>query len=429
LSTVRVATLLVGAAAGLLGVPAASAASAADSPAAAAVTGAPIASLPFYGSGDVTGAGTGRPGSAAANAAVATACNAGTPISGPQWYALPAASLGRVSARVDAPYYPRGVDQNPAGTAFVDVASGKVLACGNRSVNVSAGRRVAVVAYYAQPVDRCVSQDDPCRDGSLRLYVSTTPVTAPSNDHWQKARTIGSLPFTTSVDTFTADDDGPAVLDYEHCLLSALDPVQRGTVWWRYKATRTGPAPSLRVDLRTPWNAFSPAGGFNPVAAVAELTPTGPVPAPRSNPDDCDSPVLLQAGHTYLFAVFVFVDGYYEATPVGGGPLNLRVGTVRQPRVPTGVSVAVDRKARRATLRWSKPADAPGAGPVTGYRVSTDRRNARGAWVRIAQRRLPASARAVTVRGLTSSQGYRLRVSAVNRAGTGTAAYQVLSPR
>jgi hypothetical protein len=425
LSIVRVATLLVGAAAGLLGVPAASAA---DGLHPGAVTGAPITSLPFYGSGDVTGAGTGRPGSAAANAAVATACNAGTRISGPQWYALPAASLGRVSARVDAPYYPRGVDQNPAGTAFVDVASGKVLACGNRSVDVSARRRVAVVAYYAQPVDQC-TPEDPCRDGSLRLYVSTTPAMAPRNDHWQKARTIRSLPVTASVDTSLADDDGPAVLDYEHCVLSAIDPAQLGTVWWRYKATTTGPAPALRVDLRTPWNAFSPSGGFNPVAAVAELTPTGPVPAPRSNPDDCDSPVVLRAGHTYLFAVFVFVDRYYQATPVVGGPLSLRVGAVCEPRVPMDVSVAVDRKARRATLRWSEPAGAPGAGPVTGYRVSTDRRNARGAWVRIAQRRLPASARAVTVRGLTSSQGYRLRVSAVNRAGTGTAAYEVLSPR
>jgi len=66
---------------------------------------------------------------------------------------------------------------------------------------------------------------------------------------------------------------------------------------------------------------------------------------------------------------------------------------------------------------------------VTGYRVSTDRLSARGTWERIAQRRVPATARSLTVRGLTSTRAYRLRVSAVNRAGTGSSAYEVLSPR
>src|SRR5215211_3649370 len=96
LSTFR-ASLLVGAVAGLLTVPAASAAavdSQLASAAAASLAGTPISSLPFYGSGDVTGAGTGTRGTVVANAAVATACNGGTPISGQQWYTLPAATLG-----------------------------------------------------------------------------------------------------------------------------------------------------------------------------------------------------------------------------------------------------------------------------------------------------------------------------------------------
>ena len=423
-STARVATLLVGATTGLLGVPAASAAE----HSAAAVAPVPITGLPFYGKGDVTGAGTGGRGTTAANAAVAAACNGGQPINGPQWYALPAATLGRVAARVDAPFYPRGVDQNPSGAAFVDVASNRVLACGTSPVDVTARRPVAVVAYYAQPVDSC-TPDQWCAGGSLRLFVGDVPTRAPGNDHWQQARTIRSLPFTDSVDTSTADGDGPAVFDYEHCLRSSIDPVQLGTVWWRYRPTTTGPAPALAVDLRTPWGGFDPTPGFNPRAVVAELTPSGPVPAPRPDPEDCDSPLVLHAGHTYLIGVHVLVDRYYQAAPVTGGPISLRVGAVRQPRVPAGVSVAVNRTARRATLHWSPPAAATGVGRVTGYRVSTDRLSARGTWERIAQRRVPATARSLTVRGLTSTRAYRLRVSAVNRAGTGSSAYEVLSPR
>lgn len=430
LSTFR-ASLLVGAVAGLLTVPAASAAavdSQPDSVAGATLTGAPISSLPFYGSGDVNGAGTGTRGTPAANAAVATACNRGTPISGQQWYALPAATLGRVAARVDAPYYPHGVDQNPTGVAFVEVASGRVLACGTRPVNVSARRQVAVVAYYAEPLVQC-TPDQWCHEGSLRLYVAAVPAKAPGNDHWQKAPTIRSLPFTATVDTSTADDDGGPVFDYEHCLRSAIDPAQLGTVWWRYKPTRTGPAPSLAVDLRTPWGGFDPSPGFNPRAVVAELTPSGPVPAPRPDPEDCDTPLVLHAGHTYLIGVHVFVDRYYDAAPVSGGPISLRVGTVRKPRVPAGVTVDVNRKARQATLHWSPPVTATGVGGVTGYRVWTDRQGPRGTWLKIAERRLPASARSLTVKGLTSAQGYRVRVSAVNRSGTGASSFRVLSPR
>jgi hypothetical protein len=437
LSTIRT-SLVAGSAVAILTLSGASAASAvsavsaADRPAAAraaaAVAGAPITSLPFYGSGTVTGAGTGLRGTAAANTTVATACNAGAAISGAQWYALPAATLGRVAARVDAPFYPRGVDQNPSGVAFVDAASGAVLACGSRAVDATARRRVAVVAYYTQPVDQCVPGEW-CADGSLRLYVAAVPTTAPTNDHWQQATTIRSLPFTATVDTSIADDDGPAVFDYEHCLRSAIDPVQRGTVWWRYKPTTTGPAPSLAVDLRTPWGGLDPNPGFNPRAVVAELTPAGPVPAPRPDPEDCDSPLILHAGHTYLIGVHVFADQYYDATPVTGGPISLRVGAAPRPRVPRGLSVAVDRTARRATLHWAPPAAATGVGRVTGYRVWTDRRTTRGTWAQIAARGLPATARSLTVKDLTSSQGYRLRVSAVNGAGPGCSGYEILSPR
>jgi hypothetical protein len=427
LSTFRVSAAMAGLAAGLLGVPAAAATVDAST---TAVSGTPIASLPFYGSGDVTGAGTGTRGTDAANAAVARACNGGEAIHAPQWYALPAVTLGRVAARVDAPFHPRGVDQNPTGSAFVDVSSGNVIACGTMSVSVKASKRLAAVAYYSRPVDQCIPYDD-CARGSLRLYVGSAPGAAPRNDRWQRATTIRSLPYTGSVDSSVADDDGPAVFDYEHCEMSALDPQQHGTVWWRYTPKTTGPLPALAVDVRSAWNKLGRGDGFDgitPRVAVAELTAKGPVPAPHRVADDCDSPVILHAGRTYLIAVYVFEDGYEDSTPVTGGPLTLRVGSVARPRVPRDVSVDVDRTARRATLHWSAPTSAQGTAAVSGYVVRLDRRTSDG-WVTTSTTRLPAGATSKSVTGLTSSAAYRLRVAAVNRAGAGSSAFTVLSPR
>jgi hypothetical protein len=273
--------------------------------------------------------------------------------------------------------------------------------------------------------------DQECANGSLRLFVGSLGA-SPRNDRWQHARTIPSLPFTSSVDSSAADDDGPAVFDYEHCEMSAIDPQQHGTVWWRYRATKTGPVPALSVDVRTAWNRMGRMDGFDGIApriAVAELTPAGPVPAPRSVADDCDSPVTLRAGRTYLIAVYVFEDGYEDSTPVTGGPLTLRVGAVAKPRVPQNLFVTVDRAARRAFVRWDAPAAATGATAVSGYVVRLDQRTSTGGWVTRTTTRLPASARSRTLSGLTSSAAYRVRVAAVNRAGGGSSAFAVLSPR
>jgi Fibronectin type III domain len=426
-STLRASAALIGLTTVLGGMPAAAATVAA---APAAVSGAPVVSLPFYGTGDVTGVGTGTSGTAAANSAVGHACNGGSAIHSPQWYALPAVTMGKVYARVDAPFHPRGIDQNPSGSAFVDMSSGNVVACGARPVDVKSSKRLAVVAYYAQDMGQCMPLDD-CALGSLRLYVGSMAA-APRNDRWQHATTIRSLPFAASVDTSAADDDGPAVFDYEHCEMSAINPEQHGTVWWRYTPTKTGPAPALAVDVRTAWNRMGRSDGFDgisPRIAVAELTAAGPVPAPHQVADDCDSPVVLRAGRTYLIAVYVFEDGYEDSTPVTGGPLTLRVGAVGAPRVPQSLSVAVNRTARRATVRWAPPTAALGATAVSGYVVRLDERTATAGWVTRTTTRLPATARSRTLTGLTSSGAYRVRVAAVNRAGGGSSAFAVLSPR
>src|SRR3954452_3773293 len=143
-STVRTTALLAAVGTSLLGVPAAS--GAVQGATAAAVTGTPIHNLPFYGSGDVTGTGTGTAGTAASNAAVVDACNGG-PIYRPQWYRLPPVSFGKVIARVDAPFHPRGIDENATGVAFVSVSSGKVLACGSQPFD-SGGLRPLIDMGY-----------------------------------------------------------------------------------------------------------------------------------------------------------------------------------------------------------------------------------------------------------------------------------------
>jgi ribosomal protein S30 len=426
-STLRAAAVTAVLGAGLLGMPTASAA---GSTTAAGATGTPIHSLPFYGTGDVTGVGTGTGGTTATNTAVAKACNGAAPINHPQWYRLPAVALGKVVARVDAPYHPRGVSHNATGVAFVDVLSGNVVGCGTGPVDVATRRQLAVVAYYSQPVDDCTPEQW-CAGGSLRLYVNTTVTVPPVNDRWAHARTIPSLPFSGSVDTSVADDDGPAVFDYETCERSAIEPVQRGTVWWRYTPKTTGPAPDVALDVRNRWNGMGAVDGFSgftPRVAIALLTPAGPVPAPHQDPDDCDSPVLLRAGRTYLFAAYTFQDSYVDATPVTGGAMTIRVGAVPTPRVPTDLEVDVAASTRTATVSWSPPATAGGAGPVTGYVLRVDRRNAQGVWVLKRTVKLPANARTWTSPRMPSTQAYRVRVAAVNGAGGGGSAYRVVSP-
>lgn len=390
-----------------------------------AVTGTQIQSLPFLGSGDVGGAGTGTPGTAASNARVASACNGGAQLYGAQWHLLPRAAVGRVVARVDAPYYPRGVDQNPSGVAFVDATTGAVVSCGAAPVTTSSRRPLAVVAYYSASVADCVPGEW-CAEGALRLYVGTTTGRAPANDHWQQARTIRSLPYTGYADTSMADDDGPAVVDYETCQLSAIAPHQLATTWWRYTPRVTGPL-DVSVEARTPWNLTAPYGpAYNPRATVALLTSDGPIPAPRTDPDDCDSPTVLTAGRTYLIAVHTFQDDYYDSTLVAGGPVVLRVGQVAAPGVPRAAVVSVDGRASRATLRWSPPAEA-GSSAVTGYVLRAQRRLPAGLWVTTSTRVLPGTARSATARLLRGTV-QRVSVQAVNRSGRGPSASALAAP-
>lgn len=386
-----------------------------------AAPGTPITVIPFYGSGDVHGVGTGLPGSATANAAVAAACNAGAPIFGAQWYTLPTAPLGRLVAHVDAPFYPHGVDFNPTGTAWVNAKTGAVLGCGSAPFHVPSTVSVSVVAYYSASVATCGADDNPwCADGAIRFAV--TKVTGPpANDQWQHATPVASLPFSATVDLSLADGDGPDLIDYGTCMLSTITPRNLSTAWWSYTPTVTGTLP-LAIDVTTPWNLVGSFVGTHPRLSVLVQTPDGPVLAPRDDPEDCDSPTTLHAGTTYLIAASVTDDAYEDANLVKGGPVNVRFGAVARPRVP-GVSASTDAAAHTATLSWSTPA-AGGSAPVTGYLVTKTRIGGGGfsvVW-------LPATTHSHTFHALNNTRAYRLAVRAVSSAGWSVPGHLIVSP-
>jgi predicted phage tail protein len=84
--------------------------------------------------------------------------------------------------------------------------------------------------------------------------------------------------------------------------------------------------------------------------------------------------------------------------------------------VPTKVTVKKDDGARTATLAWSPPAH-DGGKVVTGYRVTRNGKDARGAGpvtVTVA-----APARSHTFTGLRAGTAYTLTVRAVNAVGAG----------
>jgi hypothetical protein len=390
---------------------------------AAAPLAAPMATVPFSGSGGVDGAGTGAPGDAARNAAVAAACNDGAPIGAPQWFRLPLAHGQGVLASVDAPYFDtgRGPSFNPSGVAITDATTGKVLSCGGSPTTLTRNRALAVVAFYRFVPGACDWSVEDCywQDGALRLLVSPTSGAAPANDLQAAATPIGALPYTGTADLSLADADGDVTdfIDFDHCLLSAIDPGMTSTAWWRWTAPASGLMPRLAVDLGTAWPATSTPA---PQVVVGLVGDDGVGLVPRQDPDpwNCESPQVVEAGRTYLIGVAVYDDDYYEANLHHGAPVTLRVGEVAAPGSPTQVAVTVP-KPGRAQLAWQPPV-AAGTSAVTGYRVVVDRRVAGGPWQTVSTVKLPASATAHTLRGLVPTEVYRLRVRALSAAGHGT---------
>lgn len=269
-------------------------------------TAATVRTLPFSGSGSADGAGTGGHGTVRANRAVAAACNDGRALSAPQWFAVGKKATGSLVATVTG---------SGAGTAVIDHWSGAVLACTGGTV-ARASRPVDVVAYFSAPT------------GGARFDVTIAgpSATAPSNDRLENAHPISALPFTTTADTSAADADGPALKDYEHCELSNWSPTQGNTVWYSYRATATGPAPAISVSPATGWADADTHGSWAQQAGILEVLADGGTRlVTNEDPWDCDTPVTLQQGTTYLIGLYYGWDADQDSVPVSGGPVKLSV--------------------------------------------------------------------------------------------------------
>jgi len=393
-------------------------------PASAAAPVAPgtaIGSLPFVAeAGMESGSGPGGPGSAAANAAVKQQCNGGVALYNPQWFTLPVANLGKIYARGTAwGIAGPGPEDYRFGVAVVDTSTGAVLTCSENAVSATVSRPLSVVIYFAQSYADCAADpDNPC-PGSLHLLVNTTAGVAPSNDKIATAKTITALPFTETVDTAFADNDGPELIDYDHCLLSSIVRDQSHTVWWKLTPTTTISNPIVSVtSAQTPVPA-----DFRPYASIMVSTPNGLALPPKADPWNCDPPTELKAGTTYYFAVFTPWDSYSERPLTLGGPVKFTVkGTTAvktAPGVPTGVSTTKNDSGATATINWTPPAS-NGGSPITGYRVSrsgNDTNNA-GPFSAI----VAASATSKTFTNLLPWENYTLKVVAINAVGASPAA-------
>ena len=380
-----------------------------------AAPGTPITSFPFYASAGLTG-GPGGPGSAAANTAVSANCNRGQALYNPQWFALPAGSLGSVYGNGDAFFViPGGASSVPFGTAFVDSVNGTVVSCDIRDLASSTvARPLSAVIYFAGYPADCTLDPDYCPElgSDLYLFINTTTGVPPSNDKVANARVITSLPFTETVDNAFADADGP-VPEPELCPMQ-VDKYFLHTVWWKYTPTVTGPAPKL---VLTSDIAF----GLDTNFLIS--TATGPALLPRADEWDCNPPAILQAGVTYYFTVYHRGDNYYNAygAPLAtGGKFTLKVTPTPPvvPDAPNGVAATKNDSAHTATLSWAEPTS-PGGSSITGYRVSRDGTDSGGGgpWSTV----LPASARSKTFSLLNAWDTYTLKVEAINAVGIGPA--------
>jgi archaellum component FlaF (FlaF/FlaG flagellin family) len=390
------------------------------SAAAPAAPGTPIAALPFSATaGFDIGSGTGGSGSAAANAAVKQQCNAGVELYNPQWFTVPVANLGKIYVHGTAwGVGARSPEDFPFGVAVVDTTTGAVLTCGEDPISATTAKPLSVVIYFATSHANCDPNEYPGCDGQLHLQVNTTTGVAPSNDEIVGAKTITALPYTDKVDTFLADNDGPELIDYDHCMLSSINRDQSHTVWWKFTPATTISAPVVSV---VPSQNPGPED-FRPWASIMVSTPTGLVLPPKTDEWNCDPPTELTAGTTYYFAVFTPWDSYYDRPLTTGGPVTLTVtGTAAPksaPAAPAGLTATKNDVAATATLSWTPP-PSNGGSPITGYRVSrngTDTGNT-GPWSAV----VPATARSQTFKYLLPWDTYTLQVQAITAIGTGPA--------
>lgn len=283
-----------------------------------------VRALPHVGHGDHLGTGDGGRGTVRLNSAVSSACNAGNPIVAPQWYFLGEKTTGSLRVAAKGVWYPRGAVEEPTGTAIVDHWTGKVLTCSTEDFS-RWKKPVDVVAYLARPFD----DTNPWGPLDLNVLIDRVAGSAPANDAVSTAQEITTLPFSTAVDTSLADDDGPWLTNPNRCALpQAAEFAQAGTIWFRYTPATTGPAPRVSVAATTNWQGANHGGGLR--SGFLEPLPDGSTRLVENVDEwDCDSPVTLIAGTSYLFGVGFVSGADSDSIVATGGPITVSLWAER----------------------------------------------------------------------------------------------------
>jgi hypothetical protein len=301
----------------------------------------------------------GKPGTAAANAAINSGCVPGG-FTDQQWYTLPTGSGKLKLSKIN--HSPYEAPSPTASFAVLDADTLAVVACNVSVVPLDPTKPRLLVAYYAA--------HDVCLDWEAEVYgcggqredyiLDVTTGVVPSNDHWQNAKTITSLPYETKVDTTLADDDASNFQLAADCYAA----YPSSTVWWKYTPTTSGPVR---------FQAGSTRGEPVTVHVIPALPAGGPDLSATPLTGPCNGlSEPLTAGSTYYVALVNSNDDsdYYTFT---GSQAVLRVGAAPAAMPPDhGVFVSTDSTAKSATLEWQSPG-APG-----GFKVARDGQDLNG---------------------------------------------------
>ena len=266
----------------------------------------------------------------AANAAVATSCNGGSPIYRSHWLRFTPASTTRVIARSHLfEHIGRAPVPLPNNIALVTPTGAILCAAGNGLVDsvpvtIPAGDSMSIVLFMTAGCDPQWN----CYDATRAFALKPTDGVAPANDNWQTASPITSLPFSQNVDTTvaTSQPEDPAGHYLDCASFGAGYAGTKRTVWWRYTPTSTGPVVLTLNGAVVQQGASVSDDG--PRALLARLTPSGP-----DFDAHCEEGFpTLQAGVTYLIHVGSPVEDYYWDDHVrAGGPVTLSVAPVNPP--------------------------------------------------------------------------------------------------
>ena len=291
-----------------------------------------------------------------ANAAVASACNGGTPVAAPRWWRYtPTASTRVVAQTVTHHEFGRDKIDMHTGTAVLSATTGQVLDCSTGlglsnagPVSLAASQPVHLVTFLTSALN-C---DEGCYEWFRTVALRTAPAASPVNDDWAHATPITSLPHTSTTDgTLATSEDADHTLPHSDCSPPGGGIMRAdATTWYRFTPAATGP-----LDIRIDGVRLGQEGSAPVTAAVARLTAAGPEFLYRCD-EQAPYPGTFSAGTTYLLMVGDLVPTYgSRVIPTGRRTVSVSgaVALRRHDLVVTGLSWAPTAPTTGAPVHFS----------------------------------------------------------------------------